>query len=190
MKPRYWSIVIALLLANYVIFNVLTNMLLKRPAPPFTPTPTRTPKPTFTATVTRTPTPTATSTATTTPPPTLTATPTSPPTPSPLQRIHVVRYGETLSSIALRYDISEKAIMAANGLTNPHLIYVGQELIIPRPGEEAELPPLKVQIHVVKPGEGLLEIAIRYGTTLEDLMVANNLADPNLIYVGQELIVP
>jgi len=45
--------------------------------------------------------------------------------------IHIVRSGETLSAIARRYGSSVAAIMAANGLTNPHFIWVGQRLVIP-----------------------------------------------------------
>ena len=42
--------------------------------------------------------------------------------------VHVVGYGETLYSIARRYGTSVSALVAANGLGNPNLIYVGQRL--------------------------------------------------------------
>ena len=35
-----------------------------------------------------------------------------------------------------------------------------------------------------------LSLAVRYDTTVQALMVANNLSSPNLIYVGQTLSVP
>ncbi len=44
--------------------------------------------------------------------------------------VHVVRRGETLSSIAARYGTSVSALMRANGLSNPNWIYVGQRLRI------------------------------------------------------------
>ncbi|NLE76687.1 MAG: LysM peptidoglycan-binding domain-containing protein, partial [Chloroflexi bacterium] len=44
---------------------------------------------------------------------------------------HVVTCGQTLSSIAFRYGVSISQIMAANGLTNPNYIWVGQRLCIP-----------------------------------------------------------
>lgn len=44
---------------------------------------------------------------------------------------HVVQQGENLYRIALRYGISMSALIAANGITNPNLIYVGQVLRIP-----------------------------------------------------------
>jgi len=44
---------------------------------------------------------------------------------------YIVRYGDTLYSIARRFGIPVEALMEANGLYNPHLIYVGQRLTIP-----------------------------------------------------------
>lgn len=64
----------------------------------------------------------------------------APPGHSPAQGtiIHVVQRGETLSGIAARYGVTVSAIVAANRLTNPSRIYVGQRLVIPqRSGETA-----------------------------------------------------
>jgi len=47
--------------------------------------------------------------------------------------LHTVQPGETLSSIARDYGVSYQAILDANGLEDPNLIRVGQELIIPIP---------------------------------------------------------
>ena len=72
--------------------------------------------------------------------PAATAAPTASPTPmpteaptfaAPVQVIHVVQPGETLSSIGRLYGVTYQAIMEANGLTDPGLIAVGQELVIP-----------------------------------------------------------
>ena len=60
---------------------------------------------------------------------------------------HVVRYGETLGSIAWRYGLPIHAIAQANGIVNVNLIFVGQVLVIPGhgaaptpPRPQAELP--------------------------------------------------
>jgi LysM repeat protein len=45
-------------------------------------------------------------------------------------------------------------------------------------------------IHVVQWGETLSLIASRYGVTVEAIMAANGLANPNFVYVGQRLIIP
>ena len=44
--------------------------------------------------------------------------------------------------------------------------------------------------HTVVPGETLYSIANRYGTTAQDIAMANGLANPNQIYVGQVLYLP
>ncbi len=102
---------------------------------------------------------------------------------------HVVKGGETLSYIGRLYGVSPWAIAKANCIPNPNRIYVGQVLYIPckwgypRPGYGRH-------IHVVMPGENLSMIAWRYGTTVWAIAKANNLYNPNLIYIGQRLIIP
>ncbi|PKO23135.1 MAG: hypothetical protein CVU38_05625, partial [Chloroflexi bacterium HGW-Chloroflexi-1] len=44
--------------------------------------------------------------------------------------------------------------------------------------------------HVVQLNQTASSIAVMYGITLADLVTANNLADPNHIYVGQRLCIP
>ncbi len=104
------------------------------------------------------------------------------------ETVHVVQWGETLSLIASRYGVTVEAIMAANSLSDPNLIYVGQRLIIPTPG--APGGPAQGGRHVVAPGETLTSIAFRYGTTVGALVAANGLSNSDLIYVGQVLNVP
>lgn len=46
------------------------------------------------------------------------------------QTTYTVQRGDTLGSIARRFNTSYQAIAAANGITNPNLIYPGQQLVI------------------------------------------------------------
>jgi LysM repeat protein len=46
-------------------------------------------------------------------------------------RVYIVRRGDTLYSIARRYRTTVTAIAWANGIANPHRIWVGQRLVIP-----------------------------------------------------------
>lgn len=46
------------------------------------------------------------------------------------------------------------------------------------------------EIYVVEPGDSLLVIAGRFGLTLDALMQANNLTDPDFVFVGQRLVIP
>jgi LysM repeat protein len=47
------------------------------------------------------------------------------------QQTYVVKRGDTLSQIAERFGVSTTDLAQANGITNPRLIYAGQQLIIP-----------------------------------------------------------
>ncbi len=52
-------------------------------------------------------------------------------TTTPEQVVHVIQSGDTISALALRYDVPEEDIIAANQLVNPNLLRVGTELVIP-----------------------------------------------------------
>ena len=100
--------------------------------------------------------------------------------------IHVVQRGENLFRIALRYGVTVDALAAANGLSSSSHIYVGQRLTIPT----GSPPPSSSGVHIVRPGENLFRIALRYGMTAQTLAAANGIVNPNRVYVGQRLIIP
>lgn len=52
--------------------------------------------------------------------------------------------------------------------------------------EEAE----ETKIHIVSTGQTILQISRLYGVTVDQIVSANNLANPNVVRVGQELIIP
>ena len=105
-----------------------------------------------------------------------------------------MREGDTLGSIADEFGITWQEIDAVNEMENPNVLSIGQEIEIPqdapvvlnsdgtvRPGERT---------HIVVEGDTLLDIAIQYGKTLDEVLQANNITAANLIQVGQELIIP
>jgi LysM repeat protein len=97
---------------------------------------------------------------------------------------HTVGYGDTLYSIARKYGVTVAALVDANGIADPDLIYTGQKLLIPEmTGEQAT-------IHVVAAGESLLSIAASYGLSIWDIAERNNIVNVNLIFVGQRLVIP
>jgi LysM repeat protein len=118
-----------------------------------------------------------------------TSTPTTPTGTPGAPIVHVVQRGENLFRIALRYNTTVDAIAAANNIRNPQFIYVGQELTIPQGGGTTP-PSGGGRTHVVRPGENLFRIALRYGTTPQAIAAANNLPNIHLIYVGQVLHIP
>jgi len=47
-----------------------------------------------------------------------------------------------------------------------------------------------LQPYIVQKGDLLSQIALRYGVSTEDILRANDMTDPNTIYIGQRLLVP
>ena len=97
---------------------------------------------------------------------------------------YVVESGDTLGDIARAHGVSINAIADANGIDDPDLIRVGQVLVVP--GTQGAGNAL----HVVAPGDTLAAIAAQFGTTVTALVETNQLADPDLLRIGQELAVP
>ncbi|MBN2304362.1 MAG: LysM peptidoglycan-binding domain-containing protein [Anaerolineae bacterium] len=59
--------------------------------------------------------------------------PTAVPVVVPAQPVmHVVQYGENLFRVGLLYNVRWDVLAAANGIYNPHLLFPGQVVIIPR----------------------------------------------------------
>jgi LysM repeat protein len=116
---------------------------------------------------------------------------------APAPATHVVAYGENLTTIARRHGTTVAALATANGLANPSLIRVGQELVLPAgaAGSAASAGPVAVAegsatTHRVAYGETISAIALRYRTSLTALAAANGLVNPSYIRVGQLLTVP
>ena len=111
--------------------------------------------------------------------------------PASTQVVHVVRWGDNLSSLAVQYGTTIEAIMRANGLSNPHCIYAGQRLIIPCGATPTTYTsPDCDQVYVVRYGDTLSGIAYRFGVSVSALMQVNRILNPNCIYPGQKIIIP
>jgi membrane-bound lytic murein transglycosylase D len=116
--------------------------------------------------------------------------------------IHVVKKGESLSSIARKYHVTTANIKRWNHLKR-ETVHVGQRLTIYRSGSpmaqvskstssSAKTTSSKttttstVKTHVVKKGETLNSISKKYGCTVNDLKKWNGLKS-NTVIVGQKL---
>lgn len=113
---------------------------------------------------------------------------TTAPTPPPATTVkYTVKAGDTLYSIASKYNTTVAAIASANKITNTSLISVGQVLIIP---VKQPPPPVTTVKYTVKAGDTLYSIARNYNVTVTALAKANNITNYNLIRVGQVLVIP
>jgi N-acetylmuramoyl-L-alanine amidase len=126
------------------------------------------------------------------------------------QSVYTVQPGDTLSAISATYGVSVAILVQVNQIANPDLIIVGQQLAIP----SAAPPPAPIPDPVVAPppasepapeppatgggsptytvqsGDTLSAIASRFGVTVSTLVATNNIANPDLIIVGQTLQIP
>jgi LysM repeat protein len=96
--------------------------------------------------------------------------------------VHTVRPGESVRSIADANGISSETILAANTMSDPDLLQVGQQLLI---------PSVDGVLHTVAQDETLSEIADSFGVDTSDLAAANGLTgSADQITVGTVLVVP
>ena len=110
---------------------------------------------------------------------------------------HMVRQGDTLSSLASRYRTTVGALMKANNLRKEDYITVGQRLRIPmrggglayaRAGGTVGYGVSKNIRYRVKRGDSLWLLARRYHTNIKEIMRLNKLKSPRL-HIGQELVI-
>ncbi len=134
-------------------------------------------------------------------PPTFTPAPTQAPgtggPPTSDGGTYIVRRGDTLSMIAARFNTTVATLAQINNILNPNLIYAGQTLRVPGlpsspPPAATPVPSVPSQplIHIVQPGENLYRISLQYNVRLDRLAQANGIWNPNLIFVGQRLVIP
>ena len=110
-------------------------------------------------------------------------------------RTHIIKYGETLYSIALNSGDSVHGLATRNGIVNPEMIWAGQRISVCPGGGYGNPAPYPTKpgcssTHVVKPGETLIGISLWYGHPVHVLAHLNNLVNPNLIYSGMTLCIP
>lgn len=97
-----------------------------------------------------------------------------------MQVFYTVRPGDTLNQIARRWELPVESLIAANNISPPYTIYIGQQLSVP-PG---------VDVYRVKAGDSIYKIARLYGVPQSIIIDANRLQPPFTLQVGQLLKVP
>ena len=106
-----------------------------------------------------------------------------------IRKIHIVKTGDTISSISKFYSINKDLIIKLNNLKDENYIFVGQNLIISESTENlTKQSDLINNYHIVQTGENLTDISNKYNLKVIDLKEINNLNNPDSIKVGQKLL--
>ncbi|GAI18365.1 unnamed protein product, partial [marine sediment metagenome] len=124
-----------------------------------------------------------------------------------------VKKGETLWSIAQKYNLSINQILATNNIANSELISIGQEMKIPLHKNAVAETKIVNQavvdkkndninnnisqpenaepiVYTVKSGDNLWNISRKYGVSVEVIVDINNFRDKDFLSLGQKLQIP
>lgn len=98
------------------------------------------------------------------------------------ENVYIVKKGDSLYSIASKFNTTVSEIKEANNLKSNSLS-IGQKLIIPT----SKVDKID-QTYIVQRGDSLYSIANKFNTTVDNLKEINNLTS-NVLQIGQKLII-
>ncbi|ERJ12141.1 L,D-transpeptidase family protein [Haloplasma contractile] len=96
--------------------------------------------------------------------------------------IITIKSGDTLGNLAVAYNTTVGAILAANKDLDPNDIVIGQDICIPETKDS--VCPIGSIPYKIKAGETLSSIATEYKTTYEQLLLSNPDLNPSNLSVG------
>lgn len=115
----------------------------------------------------------------------------------------IVGTADTLDVISKRYNVPSSEIMKANGYGGPRVLQPGQQLVIPRRSVAHAQPPalspapttkvaagLPASVHVVKPGDTLMNLSRRNNIAPAQLAAANNIPVTTQLKIGTKINIP
>lgn len=124
---------------------------------------------------------------------------------------YTVQPGDTLLAISKRFGVEVVVLMNANGISDARLLRAGQQLRIPGVSAGAPAPtpvpadagavgapppPVVTRavtggtVYIVRGGDTLSAIAVRFNVTVASILAANRLTDANVVGAGQSLVIP
>lgn len=143
------------------------------------------------------------------------ASPTITPSPTPRLLAYTIKAGDTLSGLAEKYESPMSGIAEASGIKVDALLRIGQVITIPLPASTPTpspqptplptlpnafetpfgmvvLPTLEPDfiVYEVLAGDTLSSISEEFNVKVEHIIATNNMTDPSLLSIGQELRIP
>jgi LysM repeat protein len=104
---------------------------------------------------------------------------------------YVVRRGDTLTRIAVRFNTTVDSLKTWNNLSSTQLT-VGKRLIVAQPvvpAAAADGPVSQQVVHSVQPGETLNKIATTYKTSVDAILSWNKKNDLSVIHPGDQITI-
>lgn len=114
-----------------------------------------------------------------------------------------VRSGESLWTIAEKYNTTIEKLRSLNALSRNESLKAGQVIRVPAPADSVKAAPNKVAAktspsagsggakrHLVRRGETLTSIASRYQVTISELRSANGMSERSVLKAGDRLVIP
>lgn len=120
-----------------------------------------------------------------------------PVTPTSNTDVYIVQKGDILGRIAVKFDTTTQTLISMNNLTNPDVLYVGQELRIPAGSTtsgQSSAPKTTSTVrkggeYVVQKGDTLSGIAVAAGVSIDDLRQLNGITDDK-IFADKTIDIP
>ena len=104
-------------------------------------------------------------------------------------QFYIIQEGDTLFTIANQFDTTPENILRFNPDLDPANLPVGRRICVISATNQPVTCPLGTLPYNINPGDTLLSIALRFGTSVESLLAANPDIDPYNLAVGQRICI-
>jgi len=103
---------------------------------------------------------------------------------------YIIMAGDTYYRLAIKYNTTVQAIIAANPTVNPNMLMIGQRICIPSTPVPPTTCPAGTTPYTIRAGDTFYSIARRYNISLDALIAANPGVDPDRLFIGQVICLP
>jgi len=108
--------------------------------------------------------------------------------------VYIVKKGDILSRLAVRFHSTTKELASLNNLSNPNTLYVGQELQVPASSgsyssKSRSSSAKKGKKYEIRKGDTLSRIAVAANVSIDELRSVNNIKNDR-IFAGEIIYIP